>query len=85
MTDEYALAYPRRVTYNFSQWTADEPIMMIIEGARHYGRLRNPHGHPPYQIELTEIFENGGSRRIAPLMLEIDDLNGLSFLHHHGH
>lgn len=85
MSNERALAYPRNVTYNFSRWSADEPVSLVVEGARHYGKLKNPHGQPPYQVELTEVLEFDSIHRIPPRTIEIDDLGQLSFLHHHGH
>lgn len=85
MSSERVLAYPRNVTYNFSNWSPDEPVSLVIEGALHYGKLKNPHGQPPYQVELTEVVEYDSSRRISPRTIEIDDLSRLSFLHKHGH
>ncbi|OBS10110.1 hypothetical protein [Acidihalobacter prosperus] len=85
MPREEALAYPRKVTYNFSQWGADQPVSLFVDGVRHFGVLKAGRGEPPYQVVLSEVFEHGASRRIAPRTLELHDLGDLHFLHQHGH
>lgn len=83
MSQGNALAYPRKVTYNFSQWGVDEPVSLELDGVRYFGILK--HGHAPHQVVLTEKFEQGTSRRIPPRTIELPDTSGLQFLHQHGH
>ncbi|AOU98782.1 hypothetical protein BI364_13135 [Acidihalobacter yilgarnensis] len=85
MSGEKVLSYPRNVTYNFSQWNAEEAVSLNIDGVRHFGILKGEHGHSPYRVVLSEVFEHGASRRIAPRIIEVSDLGEVTFLHQHGH
>lgn len=85
MFREEALSYPRKVTYNFSQWSDEEPVSIIIEGVLYYGALKQMHEKPPYQVVLSEKIEAGVSQLITPRLVEVSDLGELHFLHQHGH
>ncbi|WP_156782022.1 hypothetical protein [Acidihalobacter aeolianus] len=89
MSQDNALAYPRKVTYNFSLWGLDQPVSLELDGVRYFGMLKHVHaphrGHTPYEVVLTEVFEHGASRRIPPRMVELSDPSDLTFLHQHGH
>lgn len=83
MTKPEALFYFKNLTYNFATWGQDEPVNLTYEGQRYHGYLKNHEA--PYQVELVEVFENGGFRRIPKRRVEIPSLEGVRFLHHHGH
>lgn len=85
MFREQALSYPRKVTYNFSQWGDEEPVSIIIEGVCYYGALKQMYKKSPYQVVLSEKVEAGTSQRITPRVVEVSDLGELHFLHQHGH
>ena len=78
-------AYPRHVTYNFSQWGSDQPVRVSHDGQQYFGYLRAPADAVPYRVLLTELFESGASRRITTREIELQSLNGVRFLHAHGH
>jgi hypothetical protein len=83
MSNPDALWYFKNVTYNFSTWGEAEPVNLDYEGARYHGMLK---GHSaPYTVDLVEVIENGASRRIPKRTIQLDSLEGVHFLHVHGH
>lgn len=85
MSQASAPAYPKHVTYNFAQWGSDQPVRLTYDGQRYFGYLRAPAAAAPYRVVLTERFDDGASRRIAPREIELQGLDEVDFMHVHGH
>ena len=85
MSQASAPAYPKHVTYNFAQWGSDQPVRLAYDSQQYFGYLRAPGDAAPYRVLLTERFENGASRRIAPREVELPGLDDVHFMHIHGH
>ncbi|APZ41856.1 hypothetical protein [Acidihalobacter ferrooxydans] len=77
--------YPRHVTYNFAQWGQDQPVRLCHEGQEYFGYLRAPGDQAPYHLVLTERFDAGATHRIKPHEIELASLDGVEFMHAHGH
>lgn len=78
-------AYPRHVTYNFSQWGSTQPVRLGHEGQQFFGYLCGPGDAAPYHVLLTERIASGASHRIPPRELQLQSLDGVRFLHAHSH
>lgn len=85
MSQASAPIYPQNVTYNFAQWGLDQPVRLSYDGQQYFGYLRAPAEAAPYRVLLTERFENGASRRLTPREVELQSLDGVRFMHVHGH
>lgn len=83
MTKPDALFYYRNLTYNFARWGESVPVNLTFEGQRYHGFLKG--GEGPYEVDLVEKIEGGAFKRIEKRNVQIDSLEGVDFLHYHGH
>lgn len=83
MPKEAALFYFKDVSYNHQDYVKKVPIKVTHDNNRYYGYLLND--TTPARLLLTQRFQNGSAKQIAPLEITVDNLEQVEHFYHHPH